>query len=95
MKILALEYQLPSADPDLLEAYQAAQTRRLMELTRKGIVREIYTRAEQRESVLMLECLTPQEAHDVLQALPLVQAGLVAFEVIPLAPYDGFSRLVG
>ncbi len=94
MKILALEYELPAADPDLLEAYQAAQARRVLELTRSGVLREIYTRAEGRESVMMLECPSLQEAHDVLHDLPMAQAGLIAFEVIPLVPYDGFSRLV-
>jgi len=30
----------------------------------------------------------------VLNELPLVQAGLIAFDIIPLAPYDGFNRLL-
>lgn len=94
MKILALEYELPAADPDLLEAYQAAQARRVLELTRSGILREIYTRAEGREAVMMLECPSLQEAHDVLHDLPMAQAGLIAFEFIPLVPYDGFARLL-
>jgi hypothetical protein len=29
----------------------------------------------------------------VLGMLPLVQQGLITFEVIPLVPYPGFSRL--
>jgi len=94
MKILALEYESPSADPDLMEAYLAAEARRVLELTQAGIIREIYFRAEKREAVLILECADSHEARNVLQTLPLVQAGLIAFEVIPLVPYDGFSRLV-
>ncbi len=95
MKILALEYELPSAEPDLLEAYLAAEARRVLELTQAGIIREIYFRAEKREAVLMLECADAREAHDILQTLPLVQAGLITFEIIPLVPYDGFSQLFG
>lgn len=94
MRILALEYESPSADPDLMEAYLAAEARRVLELTQAGIIREIYFRAEKREAVLILECANAQEARDVLQTLPLVQAGLIAFEVIPLVPYNGFSRLI-
>jgi hypothetical protein len=30
----------------------------------------------------------------VLSGLPLVNAGLIAFELIPLVPYSGFSRLL-
>ena len=33
------------------------------------------------------------EAQQVLASLPLVQAGLITFEVIPLVPYPGFARL--
>ncbi len=94
MKILALEYESPSADPDLMEAYLSAEARRMLELTQTGIIREIYFRAEKREAVLILECADAHEARDVLQTLPLVQAGLIAFEVIPLVPYNGFSRLI-
>lgn len=94
MKILALEYESPSADPDLMEAYQTAQTRRMLELTQAGVIREVYVRAETHETVLMLECADVREARDVLQTLPLVQAGLIAFEVMPLVPYNGFSRLI-
>lgn len=94
MKILALEYESPSADPDLMEAYLAAEARRMLELTQAGILREIYFRAETRQTVLMLECVNAEEARAVLQTLPLVQAELIAFEVIPLAPYNGFSRLI-
>jgi len=94
MKILALEYESPSADPDLMEAYLVAEARRVLELTQTGIIREIYFRAEKREAVLMLECADAHEARDVLATLPLVQAGLIAFEVIPLVPYNGLSRLI-
>jgi hypothetical protein len=93
MKILALEYELPSAEADHIEAYLIAEARRVLELTQTGIIREIYFRAEQREAVIILECADGREAHAVLQTLPLVQAGLIAFEIIPLAPYNGFSRL--
>jgi hypothetical protein len=93
MKILALEYESPTAEEDHIEAYLIAEARRVLELTQTGIIREIYFRAEQREAVIILECADGREAHDVLQTLPLVQAGLIAFEIIPLAPYNGFSRL--
>jgi hypothetical protein len=43
--------------------------------------------------VLMLECGTLEEAQRLLSGLPLVRAGLIKFELIPLAPYDGFARL--
>jgi len=41
----------------------------------------------------MLECADADEARAVLDTLPLVQAGLIAFDVWPLVPYSGFARL--
>jgi hypothetical protein len=33
------------------------------------------------------------EARDALASLPLVEEGLIIFEVILLVPHDGFARL--
>jgi hypothetical protein len=43
--------------------------------------------------VLTLECADVMEARRTLAELPLVKAGLIAFELMPLAPYPGFARL--
>jgi hypothetical protein len=40
-----------------------------------------------------LECRDATEANDILDSLPLVKAGLIAFDLIPLVPYPGFARL--
>ena len=45
------------------------------------------------EAVLILECTDKETAHQILDSLPLVQAGLIEFEAIPLVPYPGFERL--
>ena len=41
----------------------------------------------------MLECRDVDEAKHKLSELPLVSAGLIDFDLIPLIPYPGFSRL--
>jgi len=46
-------------------------------------------------AVLVLECADAAGARAVLRTLPLVQAGLIDFELIPLKPYPGFARLFG
>jgi muconolactone delta-isomerase len=92
MRILALERELSSAaacTPELLRA----EARAVWNLQQQGIVREVYFRADRHEAVLMLECADIAEAQAHLAALPLVQAGLITFDVIPLVPYDGFARL--
>jgi hypothetical protein len=41
----------------------------------------------------MLECASIEKAQEILSSLPLVKERLIAFEIIPLKPYSGFSRL--
>ena len=43
----------------------------------------------------MLECESLDAAQQALATLPLVQNGLIRFELIPLRPYPGFARLFG
>ena len=94
LKILALEADAPGADEG---AYTAAllqaESRRAWELFQAGVIRELYFRANRHAAVLVLECASTEEAQAVLATLPLVAAGLIAFEVVPLAPYPGFARL--
>jgi hypothetical protein len=70
-----------------------AEARRVWELYQAGIFRELYFRADRTEAVLLMECSSLEDAQKALDSLPLVEAGLITFEVIPLRPYPGFSRL--
>lgn len=57
------------------------------------MVRELYFRQDRSEAVLILECEDATVARQVLKTLPLVESGLIEFDVIPLVPYLGFARL--
>lgn len=93
MKIPALKKETRGTTAGQFRPYLRAEAARAYELYQLGILRELYFNQEQDTAVLMLECAGPDEARSVLSALPLVQAGLITFELIPLAPYPGFSRL--
>ena len=89
MRFLALEADAaapvgnaPVETDDLLRA-EAART---WSLYQAGVLREISFRADRRAAVLLLECADEPAARAVLDSLPLVQAGLIAFEVIGLLP---------
>jgi len=62
-------------------------------LYQDGVLREIYFRQDWPGAVLMLECESVAQADKILGTLPLVRENLIAFELIPLGPYPGFSRL--
>ena len=93
MKILALEKEIPNTSPEGFGPYLKAEAARVWELYKSGQLREIYFRGNRNEAVLILECTNVEEANQLLDTLPLVQAGLISFEVIPLVPYPGFERL--
>jgi len=94
MKILALEKDVPGVRPeDFTPQIKRAEAACTWELYKSGTLRELYFRQDQPNAVLVLECAGVDEARQVLATLPLVQANLIAFEVIPLKAYPGFERL--
>jgi hypothetical protein len=93
MKLLALERELrrePEADYGELLRGEAL---RVWELVQEGVIREHYFRGDRHTAVLILECDDEHAARDRLATLPLVQAGYISFDVIPLVPYSGFTKL--
>lgn len=95
MKILAIEKENPNARPEQFQSHLKPEAARAWELYLAGVLREAYFHAERHEAVLMLECKDLDDARAVLQTLPLVEAGLIDFTLLPLVPYDGFARLFG
>ena len=89
MKILALETEAPGVTGEALKPHLKAEAARVWELYQAGVVREFYFRQDRAKAVLVLECAGVAAANSILNTLPLVQVGLITFEVIPLIPYPG------
>lgn len=93
MKFLALERELSNATPQAFQPLLKAEARRVWELQQSGALREVYFNSDQHTAVLVLESSDRETTRQLLASLPLVQAGLITFDLIPLVPYDGFARL--
>lgn len=94
MKILAIEREVPGIRDDAFTPHLLrAEALRAWQLHRSGAVRELYFRADRHAAVLVLECDDTDAARALLASLPLVEQGLIDFEMIPLAAYPGFERL--
>lgn len=93
MKLLALEKEMPNITAKQFEPHLKPEAMRVWELYQKDFIREIYFRGDRKEAVLILECSGVKEAEKILASLPMVKAGLIEFELIPLVPYPGFLRL--
>ena len=93
MKILALEQEVAGITDEQYQPHLNAEAARVWELYQAGVIRETYFRQDRTSAVLVLECADVEDASRALATLPLVRAGLISFELIPLLPYPGFSRL--
>jgi hypothetical protein len=93
MKILAIEKEYDGKTVEDFQPHLEAEAKQVWELYKKGFIREIYFRADQKSAILILECKNIEEAKEKLALLPLVMEGLIYFELIPLAPYPGYERL--
>ncbi|NDJ84487.1 MAG: superoxide dismutase [Chloroflexi bacterium] len=93
MRILAIERETPSATAEQFKPHLKAEAARVWALYESGIIREIYFDEAQHTAVILLECASLEAARQALESLPLVQLGLIEFEIIRLIPYTGFARL--
>jgi muconolactone delta-isomerase len=93
MKLIALEIENANATAADFEPHLKNEARHVWELQQQGIIRELYFRADQHTAVLVLECESLSQAQKLISSFPLVQQGLIHFDIIPLIPYPGFSRL--
>ena len=94
MRILAIERPVSGVTDDrFTPELAAAEARRAWNLYQQGVIRELHFHADDTKAVLVLECPDVAAADAALESLPMVAAGLIAFEVIPLRAYPGFARL--
>ena len=94
MKVLAIGHPRSGVRWEDIAPYVGEQARTVWEQYETDQVREFYLRADhQPGAVLVLECDDVMEAERLVAALPIAEAGLLDFELIPLRPYMGFRQL--
>jgi hypothetical protein len=93
MKVLVLPRPIEGVSREEMLQHAAAEIQAVWELYAQGICRELYTRAnEPNRVVLVLESASLEAAQDTLATLPFAQLHLIDFDVIPLAPFTGLAR---
>jgi len=79
--------------PDVMKLVQE-EVRVAVQLYLDGRIDQWYTRSDGRGAVLFLRCKTADEAKAVLADLPLVKAGYLDVEYIPVGPFSGLRNLM-
>lgn len=93
MKILALDKILPGATPEKIYPHLKEEAAKVWELHTQGTIREFYFRQDRPGAVLMLECASVEEDRALIDSLPIVKAGLVDFDLIPLGAFAPLATL--
>ena len=94
MKVLAIGHPRSGIRWEHIAPYVGEQARSVWERYEIYQVREFYLRADhQPGAVLILECDDVTEAERLVATLPMAEAGLLDFELIPLRPFMGFREL--
>lgn len=93
MKVLAI--MRPAHEGDLRAEVMAAAAEELTalrELYTEGVVREMYSPGGL-GAILILEVKSLEDARDRLSGLPLIERGVMALEVLELAPFQALQML--
>lgn len=93
MKILAIEKETAGTDWGQLQDLLMQEARHVYQLYLSDALREIYF-TENKNAVLVLEAPDTHTALQLLQTLPLVKSGKIAFELMELHPYSGYERIM-
>jgi hypothetical protein len=94
-KILAIGTVNPGVDPTKVFAILANEVRDTVGLYLDGKIDQWYSLEDRRGVVFILNVTDPAAAHDMLEKLPLGQAHLMSFELIPIGPLNPLRQLQG
>jgi hypothetical protein len=94
-KILAIGTINPGADPAKVFAILPNEVRDTVDLYLNGKIDQWYSQQEHRGVVFILNVADPAAARDMLEKLPLGQAHLMSFELIPIGPLNPLRQLQG
>ena len=94
-KILAIGTLSPGVDPAAARAILPGEVRETVKLYLDGKIDAWYSLQERRGVAFILNMSDTAQAHDMLEKLPLGQAHLMTFELIPLGPLNPLRQLLG
>ena len=94
-RILAIGTINPGADVAAARAILPAEARETVKLYLDGKIDQWYSLQGRAGVAFILNVTDTATAHDMLEKLPLGQAHLMSFELIPLAPLSPLRQLQG
>jgi hypothetical protein len=94
-RILAIGTVNAGVDPAAVRAILPTEVRETVKLYLDGKIDQWFSLQGRSGVVFILNVTDPATAHEMLEKLPLGQAHLMSFELIPLAPLNPLRQLLG
>ena len=94
-RILAIGTLNPGVDPAAARAILPREVRETVKLYLEGKIDQWYSLQGRAGVAFILNVTDTASAHEMLEQLPLGQAHLMTFELIPLAPLNPLRQLQG
>ena len=95
MRVIAISTLISGATQDKVAALNAKELVKEWELQKADVIRQSHSRADQPGSIFMMEVRTVEDAKAKLAALPLVEAGLIEFDLFPYQAYEEYGSIFG
>jgi hypothetical protein len=94
-RILAIGTINAGVDPATVRSILPNEVRETVKLYLDGKIDQWFSLQDRNGVAFILNVTDPAAAHDMLEKLPLGQAHLMSFELIPLAPLNPLRQLPG
>ena len=93
-RILAIGTINPGVDPAAVRAVLPTEVRETVKLYLDGKIDQWFSLQGRNGVAFILNVTDPTAAHEMLEKLPLGQAHLMSFELIPLGPLNPLRQLL-
>lgn len=93
MQVLVLAQLVEGIPEERLVPLGKEEALKAWEFYAAGLLRWVASRTDKRGIVAIFEAGDTEEVRKAVESMPMVKAGFIAAELIPLAPYVGFERL--
>ena len=90
MKFIAIVHRNADFSPEEFAPLLEAESRQALTLLKEEKLREIYSRADGKGAILVLEADDEAQARAYVETLPLMQKGMLRAEIHGAKPYRAF-----
>jgi hypothetical protein len=94
-KVLAIGTWTAKATPETIPKVMPSEARDTMRLLLAGKIDQWYAKNDGSGAVFLMNVTDPAEAHALLEKLPLGQADMMTFQLIPVGPLWPLGLLLG